>query len=176
MGGSIGFQSMVGRGTTFYIELPRAADVVREVSDTSRWRVLVCQEQPNGAGRPRVLHVEDDLDLCRVLRTALEDQVDIVTAATLEEALVRLQSESFSLVLLDVKLPDGDGLTLLEKLPPAGQKTVPPVVILSATEVAQEVQRRVAAALVKSRVSESAIVKTILSVVRASGPRSGLPY
>ena len=29
MGGSIGFQSMVGRGTTFYIELPRAPEAVR---------------------------------------------------------------------------------------------------------------------------------------------------
>jgi CheY-like chemotaxis protein len=166
MGGSIGFQSVVGQGTTFYIELPRAQDAPREASDTSRWRVLVCQE-PAGGEKPRVLHVEDDLDLCRVLRTALEDQVDIVTAMTLEDALGRLQSESFSLVLLDVKLPDGDGLTLLEKLPPAGEKTAPPVVVLSATEVSQEIQRRVAAALVKSRVSESAIVKTILSVVRS---------
>ena len=166
MGGSIGFQSVVGQGTTFYIELPRAQDAPREASDTSRWRVLVCQE-PTGAEKPRVLHVEDDLDLCRVLRTALEDQVDIVTAMTLEDALARVQSESFSLVLLDVKLPDGDGLTLLEKLPAVGEKTAPPVVVLSATEVSQEIQRRVAAALVKSRVSESAIVKTILSVVRS---------
>jgi signal transduction histidine kinase len=167
MGGSIGFQSVVGQGTTFHIDLPSAPAPAREASDTSRWRVLVCQE-PAGGNKPRVLHVEDDLDLCRVLRTALEDQVDIVTAVTLEEALARVQSESFSLVLLDVKLPDGDGLTLLEKLPPAGEKTSPPVVILSATEVALEVQRRVAASLVKSRVSESAIVKTILSVVRAA--------
>jgi CheY-like chemotaxis protein len=169
MGGSIGFQSAVGLGTTFFMELPRAPDTPSGLSDTSRWRVLVCQEELTS--KPRVLHVEDDLDLCRVLRTALEDQVEIVTATTLEEALGRLQSEPFSLVLLDVKLPDGNGLSLMERLPPAGEKTMPPVVILSATEVAQEVQRRVAAALVKSRVSESAIVKTILSIVRPPAAR-----
>jgi CheY-like chemotaxis protein len=180
MGGSIGFQSAAGRGTTFFIELPRVPDAVAareaatpELADTARWRVLVCQEPAPAAGKPRVLHVEDDLDLCRVLRTALESQADIVTAATLEEALARLQSESFSLVLLDVKLPDGDGLTLLEKLTPEAGKTSPPVVILSATEVSLEIQRRVAAALVKSRVSEASIVATILSVVRAGSPNPG---
>ena len=71
--------------------------------------------------------------------------------------------QPFSLVLLDLKLPDGDGLSLLEQLPLSHGS--PPVVILSATEVSQEVQRRVAAALVKSRVSEAHIVETILSLV-----------
>ena len=161
MGGSIGFQSTLGRGTTFHIELPGAPDTIgspeRTTSETTRLRVLLCGE------RPRVLHVEDDLDLWRVLQTALEGDADIITAATLEEARAQLQGEPFSLVLLDLKLPDGDGLSLLERLPLS--QGDPPVVILSATEVSQEVQRRVAAALVKSRVSEAHIVETILSLV-----------
>src|SRR6185312_6137156 len=114
MGGSIGFQSTNGRGTTFHLELPGAPDVraesaKRTTSDTTRVRVLLCGE------RPRVLHVEDDLDLWRVLQTALEGDADIITAATLEEAHAQLQGEPgspmgqpFSLVLLDLKLPDGD--------------------------------------------------------------------
>jgi PAS domain S-box-containing protein len=161
MGGSIGFQSTSGHGTTFHIELPGAPDTIgspeRTTSDTTRMRVLLWGE------RPRVLHVEDDLDLWRVLQTALEGDADIITAATLEEAHTQLQGEPFSLVLLDLKLPDGDGLSLLERLPLS--QGSPPVVILSATEVSQEVQRRVAAALVKSRVSEAHIVETILSLV-----------
>jgi signal transduction histidine kinase/CheY-like chemotaxis protein len=161
MGGAIGFQSTIGRGTTFQIELPGAPDTAdspgKAISDTTRLRVLLCGE------RPRVLHVEDDLDLWRVLQTALEGDADIITAATLEEARAQLQGEPFSLVLLDLKLPDGDGLSLLERLPLS--QGSPPVVILSATEVSQEVQRRVAAALVKSRVSEAHIVETILSLV-----------
>lgn len=173
MGGSIGFHSTIGRGTTFHIELPRAPDetarsLARSLSDTTtRLRVLLCENgSRHGAAtqdKPRVLHVEDDLDLWRVLQTALEGHADIVTAATLEEAYARLQGEHFSLVLLDLQLPDGDGLSLLDQL--SRQDTSPPVVILSATEVSQEVQRRVSAALVKSRVSEAHIVATILSLV-----------
>ena len=176
MGGSIGFHSTSGQGTTFHIELPRAADETapastRSLSETARLRVLLCESGSRNAGatqdKPRVLHVEDDLDLWRVLQTALEGQADIVTAATLEEAYSRLQGEHFSLVLLDLKLPDGDGLSLLDQLPLSrhGAGAPPPVVILSATEVSQEVQRRVSAALVKSRVSEAHIVETILSLV-----------
>jgi PAS domain S-box-containing protein len=162
MGGSVGFQSTTGQGTTFHLELPRAPAELARSSDTTRLRVLLCED----SGKPRVLHVEDDLDLWQVLQTALEGQADIVTAATLEEAYARLQGEPFALVLLDLKLPDGDGLSLLERLPLTRDGgTFPPVVILSATEVSQEVQRRVSAALVKSRVSEAHIVETILSLV-----------
>ncbi len=162
MSGSIGFQSESGRGTTFHIELPGGSNATVSSSDTARLRVLLCED----SDKPRVLHVEDDLDLWRVLQTALEGQADIVTAATLEEAYARLQGEPFALVLLDLKLPDGDGLSLLERLPlTRNGGTFPPVVILSATEVSQEVQRRVSAALVKSRVSEAHIVETILSLV-----------
>jgi hypothetical protein len=40
-----------------------------------------------------------------------------------------------------------------------------PVVILSSTEVSRHVQQRVAATIVKSRVSEAHIVQTILSLL-----------
>jgi PAS domain S-box-containing protein len=167
MGGAIGFQSALGQGTTFHIELPRApGEARRNPAETTRLRVLLCENGTTNHDKPRVLHVEDDLDLWRVLQTALEGQADIITAATLEEAYARLQGEPFSLVLLDLKLPDGDGLSLLERLPLSRDGSVcPPVVILSAMEVSQEVQRRVSATLVKSRVSEAHIVETILSLV-----------
>jgi hypothetical protein len=60
-------------------------------------------------------------------------------------------------------LPDGHGLSLLELPVLAARAT--PVVILSTTEVSRHVQKRVAAALVKSRVSEALIAQTILSLL-----------
>jgi CheY-like chemotaxis protein len=64
-----------------------------------------------------------------------------------------------------MELPDGNGLTLLERLPSITTHPIP-VVILSVSEVTREVEQRVAAALVKSRVSEAHIVQTILSLVQ----------
>jgi DNA-binding response OmpR family regulator len=117
---------------------------------------------------PRILHVEDDADLSKVLAVTLAGNADIVLAATLEAAEALLRETNFSLLLLDVRMPDGSGLTLLERLPSLMAHPIP-VVILSAMEVTREVEQRVAAALVKSRVSEAHIAQTILSLVQQRG-------
>jgi CheY-like chemotaxis protein len=171
MHGTIGFRSTVGEGTVFHLELPRqsaSVTVLPTLSDTGRYRVLVYQKPPGESsvpgGPPRILHVEDDLDLSRVIEAALAGQVEVVTAPTLHAAEQLLSETPFSLVVLDLSLPDGNGLHLLERVPKIGGRSAP-VVILSGTEVSHEVRQRVAAALVKSRVSEAHIVQTILSLV-----------
>jgi CheY-like chemotaxis protein len=168
MGGSIGFTTAVGEGTTFSFQLPAAGeDLAAELSSTARHRVLIYGE--NAAGDtavaqavPRILHVEDDLDLSQVIETALAGRADIVTAPTLQKAQEYLRNGDFSLVVLDLSLPDGNGLELLNQL-----EDETPIVILSVSEVPRMVQRRVAAALVKSRLSEAEVVNTILSLVPA---------
>ena len=115
-------------------------------------------------GISRILYVEDDLDLSHVIDTALAGRVHVVTATTLQAAERLLREECFSLLVLDLGLPDGNGLSLLEELPALTAIPIP-VVILSATEVSQEIRERVAAALVKSRVSEAHIVTVILSLL-----------
>jgi DNA-binding response OmpR family regulator len=115
---------------------------------------------------PRILHVEDDSDLSTVIQAALGTRAEIISATTLKAAEELLGKEHFSLLILDPGLPDGNGLELLDRLePPSGAPL--PVLILSVTEVAQSVRQRVAAALVKSRVSESEIAATILSLTYA---------
>jgi CheY-like chemotaxis protein len=169
MGGTIGFTTDIGRGTTFRFDLPAVATSLpvpeQSLSETARLRILTPAPQ-HAPGVPRILHVEDDPDLSTVIQAALGTRAEIVPAANLRAAEDLLRKEQFSLLILDPGLPDGNGLELLDRLesPTAGPL---PVLILSVTEVTQSVRQRVAAALVKSRVSESEIAATILSLTYA---------
>ena len=63
----------------------------------------------------RILLVEDDESLSRVLRKALEPQGYWVTAAaTGGEARQLLEETAFDAVMLDIQLPDMEGLALLD--------------------------------------------------------------
>jgi len=66
----------------------------------------------------RVLIVEDEIGLRHWLASYLETRgLAVVQAGSLAEAELLLDREEFDVVVLDVGLPDGDGLTLLERSP-----------------------------------------------------------
>ena len=67
-------------------------------------------------GRPRVLHVDTDLAAAGVLATLVVPEAHVTHAATLAQARKLLESDVFSLVVLDPVLPDGDARTLLPLL------------------------------------------------------------
>ncbi|ELX10154.1 two component response regulator [Janthinobacterium sp. HH01] len=85
----------------------------------------------------KILLIEDDLDLGNGVRIALSEQgMDVVWVRTLDDASRSLAHDGCDLVLLDLGLPDGDGLTLLTQLrrnPVQGDSGVP-VLILSARD------------------------------------------
>lgn len=66
---------------------------------------------------PAVLIVEDETSLRKHLaRLLVQSGFEVVTAATRAEAEARLAERYFAAMLLDVGLPDGDGLDLLDAL------------------------------------------------------------
>ncbi|HBC15312.1 MAG TPA: sigma-54-dependent Fis family transcriptional regulator, partial [Erythrobacter sp.] len=66
--------------------------------------------------KPAVLIIEDSASLALGFAAQLEEAgYDVALAATLAEAREALGTTRFSAALLDLQLPDGDGLSLLEK-------------------------------------------------------------
>lgn len=91
--------------------------------------------QPPG-GRPlEVLHLEDDPDDAVFVLRELEDQdtlpVHITTVERLSDGLRRLRAQRFDLALLDLSLPDSQGLPTFEQL----RREAPdlPIVVLADT-------------------------------------------
>lgn len=65
----------------------------------------------------KLLVVEDESELLEVIQQSLEKQSYIVeTASTFAEALEKIISFEYDCVLLDIMLPDGNGLNLLKEL------------------------------------------------------------
>lgn len=63
----------------------------------------------------RILIVEDDTVLCRVLRNWLErKKMQVEVATTLTGARRIMAAADADIVLSDLRLPDGDGIELLE--------------------------------------------------------------
>lgn len=64
----------------------------------------------------KVLIVDDSLVQAAQLKSILEDDYDVTTVHTAAEGLSAASSDEFSLILLDVVMPDMDGFMLLKKL------------------------------------------------------------
>ncbi|MGH7278866.1 MAG: sigma-54-dependent transcriptional regulator [Candidatus Rokuibacteriota bacterium] len=66
--------------------------------------------------RPVILVVDDDAGLRESFRLILEDAFDVVDAADGRQALETLRSSQVDVVLLDIRLPEMDGIEVLERM------------------------------------------------------------
>jgi two-component system KDP operon response regulator KdpE len=84
----------------------------------------------------RVLVVEDDAPLRSALEATLSaDDLLVTDAASGEEALARLQVEGADVVLLDLMLPDIDGMQVLQRLRTFDDV---PVIVLTVRDAKQD--------------------------------------
>jgi two-component system, OmpR family, copper resistance phosphate regulon response regulator CusR len=82
---------------------------------------------------PRVLIIEDEPKLRRSLQRGLQEAGYVVaTAGTTAEGTRRIDDELPDAVILDLMLPDGDGLDLLRSLRHDGRST--PVLVVTARD------------------------------------------
>ncbi len=84
-----------------------------------------------------VLLIEDDAKVARSLRVGLTEQgYDVTLAPTCAEAETLLSKRTYSLIVLDLGLPDRDGIELLRDLRSRG--THVPVLVLTARDAVQD--------------------------------------
>ena len=120
MGGGLEVESQPGKGSRFHFSIPMSegqAEVVEtfSVSLTNRYTVLL---------------VEDN----DVSRTVAEGYLahlgqKVVSAASCAEAREKITQDSFDLVLMDINLPDGNGVDLAAELRKKTTETLPIVAV-----------------------------------------------
>ena len=112
---------------------------------------------------PRILHVEDEQDIHQIVSRMLQNDCELVWTTTVSAAKEIIQQESFDMVLLDISLPDGSGLELLETI--EHHLKPPRVVIFSAQNVDPEIAQQVNDVLIKSHTSNEELLHTITSTI-----------
>lgn len=127
-GGNVGVASEVGRGTTFWVELPILEDASARTTATDLKSYSLA----------RVLMVEDDAELSKLMKYTLKKEgFDIEIAGSLAEANDCLKEFTPRAIILDVHLPDGNGLAWLREKQAKDSQFNIPTVVLSGLDRAQ---------------------------------------
>ena len=89
----------------------------------------------------KILIVDDSLVQATQLKTILEEEYEVTVAQSAEDGLREASEGDFSLILLDVVMPEMDGFTLLKKLQEEIiTQSVPVILITTLSDVDNEQQ------------------------------------
>ena len=124
---------------------------------------------------PRVLVVDDEADIRALIQDILSDEgYGVTVAADAAEARAARSSQKFDLILLDIWMPDTDGITLLREWSGNGDLNCP-VVIMSGhgtVDTAVEATRLGAFDFVEKPLSLAKLLRTVEAALESAGTQS----
>ncbi|MFA6450143.1 MAG: PAS domain S-box protein [bacterium] len=124
--------------------------------------------------KPHALIIDDDKELLRFLRTALESAgVRVTTAASGKKGMERLNKDIPDLIILDVMMPEGDGFFVSEQLRKNPAACRVPVVVFTGKELTQDERNRLTGYMTrfftKLKISEEEFTGQVMQII------TGLP-
>jgi len=124
---------------------------------------------------PHVLVVDDEADICAAIQDILTDEgYGVEVAANAEEAREARDKRKFDLILLDIWMPETDGITLLREWSDGGDLHCP-VIIMSGhgtVDTAVEATRLGAFDFVEKPLSLAKLLRTVEAALESAGRQS----
>ncbi|MDR6844856.1 sigma-54 dependent transcriptional regulator [Flavobacterium granuli] len=83
----------------------------------------------------KILLIEDDVSFCKMLENFLvKKSYSVTTAFTVEEAKTKIKSQTFDLIITDLRLPDYDGIQLMSEFK-SEYPTIPVILMTGYSDV-----------------------------------------
>jgi len=141
MGGRVGYQSVAGVGSDFWVEIP-VHTVAEHAEPVPPDRLAELPSVPKADGRSLVLYVEDNPANVLFMRDLLGDfeGIDLVTAPTAEMGIELARAQPPEVIIMDINLPGMSGFDALGVLQSWPETRAIPVIALTAA--ASEHDRR----------------------------------
>jgi len=89
--------------------------------------------------KPTLMLVDDELNFSESLQVAMEDEFAVSVASSLKSAREALKMTSPSVILLDLRLPDGEGIELLDELKKFSK--LPIVIVMTAHSTSESYKK-----------------------------------
>jgi len=144
MNGSIGVNSTLGHGSTFWLDLPHAISPLETLSIT---RSPSASQQPLAEESRRILYIEDNFSNVTLVDQMLAERpaLELMSAMQGRVGLELARQHSPDLILLDLHLPDMPGWQVLAQLKADQLTREIPVVVISADATSPQIKRLLSA-------------------------------
>lgn len=165
MGGTIGFESCMGKGSTFWVEFQVAGaagiPVASEDEPVRPREISLLQIK-----RRLVIHIEDNPANQRLMRQIFHTckELELRDAGSAELGVEMVKAALPSLVLMDINLPGMDGYAALKLLKADARTSAIPVIAISANAMKGEEARGIEAGFA-AYVTKPLDVKQFLALI-----------
>ena len=139
MGGTLGVESVVDRGSTFWVELAQTEAPEARTSELPKGASIEARPDARGV----VLYIEDNRSNVRLMQRVLERRpgIRLLHAPDGGQGLTMAACEKPDLILLDLHLPDMSGEEVLRRLGVDSALRSIPVAVLSADASPMQLRR-----------------------------------
>ena len=144
MQGTIGVNSTLGNGSTFWLELPQAKSPLQTLPVP---RSSSVPEQAADEEARRILYIEDNFSNVTLVEQMLAERpaLELMTAMQGRVGLELARKHAPDLILLDLHLPDMPGWQVLAQLKSDNATRDVPVVVISADATSPQIKRLLSA-------------------------------